>query len=101
MRSVLSRTAKGSLPENQRAESLYDLLVRLNLNVSHLDDAHETYARRLGVRPACLGHRIRPTPLLSKICFQSSSSRVVCPSRVLLVFNDEPRDAYRVVSGAS
>jgi 3'-5' exonuclease len=37
-------------PENQRAESLYNLLVRLNLSMSHLEDAHETYARRLGLR---------------------------------------------------
>jgi hypothetical protein len=37
-------------PENKRAESLYALLLRLNLSMSHLDDAHETYARRLGLR---------------------------------------------------
>jgi predicted PolB exonuclease-like 3'-5' exonuclease len=37
-------------PENQRAESLYDLLVRLNLSMSHLEDAHESYVRRLGLR---------------------------------------------------
>jgi 3'-5' exonuclease len=37
-------------PEERRAESLYDLLRRLNLSVSHLEEAHETYARRLGLR---------------------------------------------------
>jgi 3'-5' exonuclease len=37
-------------PEKTRAESLYQLLLRLNLRVSHLDDVHETYARRLGLR---------------------------------------------------
>ena len=37
-------------PEKTRAESLYQLLLRLNISVSHLDDAHETYARRLGLR---------------------------------------------------
>jgi hypothetical protein len=37
-------------PENKRAESLYELLLRLNLSMSHLEDAHETYARRLGLR---------------------------------------------------
>ena len=37
-------------PEKKRAESLYDLLLRLNLSMSHLDDAHEAYARRLGLR---------------------------------------------------
>jgi hypothetical protein len=37
-------------PEKQRAESLYELLLRLNLSMSHLEDAHETYARRLGLR---------------------------------------------------
>jgi 3'-5' exonuclease len=37
-------------PEKKRAESLYELLLRLNLSMSHLDDAHETYARRLGLR---------------------------------------------------
>jgi 3'-5' exonuclease len=37
-------------PEGRRAESLYDLLRRLNLSVSHLEEAHETYARRLGLR---------------------------------------------------
>jgi 3'-5' exonuclease len=37
-------------PEKKRAESLYELLLRLNLTMSHLDDAHETYARRLGLR---------------------------------------------------
>jgi hypothetical protein len=30
--------------------SLYELLLRLNLNVSHLDEARETYVRRLGLR---------------------------------------------------
>jgi 3'-5' exonuclease len=37
-------------PEKTRAASLYELLLRLNLNVSHLDEAHETYVRRLGLR---------------------------------------------------
>jgi hypothetical protein len=37
-------------PEKKRAESLYELLLRLNLSMSHLEDAHETYARRLGLR---------------------------------------------------
>jgi 3'-5' exonuclease len=37
-------------PEQARAASLYELLLRLNLNMSHLEDAHETYARRLGLR---------------------------------------------------
>jgi hypothetical protein len=37
-------------PKKKRAESLYDLLLRLNLSMSHLEDAHETYARRLGLR---------------------------------------------------
>jgi hypothetical protein len=36
-------------PEKTRAKSLYQLLLRLNLSVSHLEDAHETYARRLGL----------------------------------------------------
>jgi len=36
-------------PEKKRAESLYELLLRLNLSRSHLDDAHETYACRLGL----------------------------------------------------
>jgi hypothetical protein len=34
-------------PEKKRAESLYELLLRLNLCMSHLDDAHEAYVRRL------------------------------------------------------
>ena len=37
-------------PENTRAASLYELLMRLNLNVSHLNEAREAYVRRLGVR---------------------------------------------------
>ena len=37
-------------PEKKRAETLYELLLRLNLSVSHLEDVHETYARRLGLR---------------------------------------------------
>jgi 3'-5' exonuclease len=37
-------------PEKRHAESLYELLLRLNLTKSHLDDAHETYAGRLGLR---------------------------------------------------
>jgi hypothetical protein len=37
-------------PEEKRAASLYELLLRLNLEMSHLEDAHETYARRLGLR---------------------------------------------------
>jgi hypothetical protein len=37
-------------PEERRAESLYDLLRRLNLSMSHLEEAHGTYARRLGLR---------------------------------------------------
>jgi predicted PolB exonuclease-like 3'-5' exonuclease len=37
-------------PEKKRAESLYELLLRLNLSMSHLNDAHETYVRRLGLR---------------------------------------------------
>jgi 3'-5' exonuclease len=37
-------------PEKKRAESLYELLRRLNLSMSHLEDAHEIYARRLGLR---------------------------------------------------
>jgi len=37
-------------PEKKRAESLYELLLRLNLSVSHLEDLRETYARRLGLR---------------------------------------------------
>lgn len=37
-------------PEKKRAKSLYELLLRLNLSMSHIDDAHETYARRLGLR---------------------------------------------------
>jgi hypothetical protein len=36
-------------PEKKRAESLYELLLRLNLSRSQLDDAHETHARRLGL----------------------------------------------------
>jgi len=36
-------------PEKKRAESLYELLLRLNLSVSHLEDVRETYARRLGL----------------------------------------------------
>jgi hypothetical protein len=31
-------------------ESLYELLLRLNLSKSHLDDAHATYVRRMGLR---------------------------------------------------
>jgi 3'-5' exonuclease len=37
-------------PEKKRAESLYKLLLRLNLSMSHLDDVHEAYVRRLGLR---------------------------------------------------
>jgi hypothetical protein len=37
-------------PEKTRAASLYELLLRLNLNVSHLDEAREAYVRRLGLR---------------------------------------------------
>jgi hypothetical protein len=37
-------------PEKTRAASLYELLLRLNLNVSHLDAAREAYVRRLGLR---------------------------------------------------
>jgi len=37
-------------PEKKRAESLYELLLRLNLSVSHLEDVRETYDRRLGLR---------------------------------------------------
>jgi hypothetical protein len=37
-------------PEKKRAESLYELLLRLNLSLSHLENTHETYARRLGLR---------------------------------------------------
>ena len=37
-------------PEKKRVESLYELLLRLNLSVSHLEAAHETYVRRLGLR---------------------------------------------------
>ena len=37
-------------PEKKRAETLYELLLRLNLSLSHLEDVHETYARRLGLR---------------------------------------------------
>lgn len=37
-------------PEKKRAESLYELLRRLNLSMSHLENAHESYARRLGLR---------------------------------------------------
>jgi 3'-5' exonuclease len=37
-------------PEKKRAESLYELLLRMNLNVSHLDEAREAYVRRLGLR---------------------------------------------------
>jgi hypothetical protein len=37
-------------PSEKRAESLYELLLRLDLSLSHLDDAHEVYVRRLGLR---------------------------------------------------
>ena len=37
-------------PENKRAASLYELLLRLNLDMSHLDEAREAYVRRLGLR---------------------------------------------------
>jgi 3'-5' exonuclease len=37
-------------PEKTRAASLYELLLRLNLNLSHLDEAREAYVRRLGLR---------------------------------------------------
>jgi hypothetical protein len=37
-------------PDKKRAESLYELLVRLNLSMSHLDEAREAYVRRLGLR---------------------------------------------------
>ena len=37
-------------PEKKRAESLYELLLRLNLSMSHLDDVHEAHVRRLGLR---------------------------------------------------
>jgi hypothetical protein len=37
-------------PYEKRAESLYELLRRLQLSLSHLDDAHEAYVRRLGLR---------------------------------------------------
>jgi len=37
-------------PENRRAASLYELLLRLNLDMSHLDEAREAYVRRLGLR---------------------------------------------------
>ena len=36
-------------PEKKRAETLYELLLRLNLSLSHLEDVRETYARRLGL----------------------------------------------------
>jgi hypothetical protein len=38
------------MPEEKRAQSLYELCLRLNLRMSHLEDADETYARRLGLR---------------------------------------------------
>jgi hypothetical protein len=37
-------------PHKKRAESLYELLRRLELSLCHLDDAHEAYGRRLGPR---------------------------------------------------
>jgi hypothetical protein len=37
-------------PENARGASLYELLLRLNLNGPHLDEAREAYVRRLGLR---------------------------------------------------
>jgi len=37
-------------PEEKRAASLYELLLRLNLDMSHLDEAREAYVRRLGLR---------------------------------------------------
>lgn len=37
-------------PEKTRAASLYELVLRLNLNASHLDEAREAYVRRLGLR---------------------------------------------------
>jgi hypothetical protein len=37
-------------PEQTRAVSLYELLLRLNLNMSHLDEAREAYVRRPGLR---------------------------------------------------
>jgi hypothetical protein len=37
-------------PEKTRAASLYELLLRLNLDMSHLDEAREAYVRRLGLR---------------------------------------------------
>jgi predicted PolB exonuclease-like 3'-5' exonuclease len=37
-------------PENKRAASLYELLLGLNLNMSHLDEAREAYVRRLDLR---------------------------------------------------
>ena len=37
-------------PEEMRAASLYELLLRLNLDESHLDEAREAYVRRLGLR---------------------------------------------------
>jgi hypothetical protein len=38
------------MPEEKRTQSLYELCLRLNLRMSHLEDADETYARRLGLR---------------------------------------------------
>jgi len=37
-------------PEKKRAASLYELLLRLNLDMSHLDEAREAYVHRLGLR---------------------------------------------------
>jgi hypothetical protein len=37
-------------PEKTRAASLYELLLRLNLDMSHFDEAREAYVRRLGLR---------------------------------------------------
>ena len=37
-------------PEEMRAASLYELLLRLNLDESHLDEAREAYVSRLGLR---------------------------------------------------
>jgi Predicted 3'-5' exonuclease related to the exonuclease domain of PolB len=37
-------------PEDTRAASLYELLLSLNLKMSHLDHAREGYVRSLGLR---------------------------------------------------
>ena len=61
-------------PEKKRAESLYELLLRLNLNMSHLDEAREAYVRRLACVSTLLG---RCVPAMSASLIGRSRSSAI------------------------